>query len=81
MTPAEMRPGIPYIVTRGSGALGLHRGDLLTVRQDGALCRGASCWIAGWSGYSFAVEVDRGGVLERIAALRAEAEALVGLLD
>ena len=37
-------------------------------------------WVAGWRGYSFAVEVDRGGVLERVAALEAEAQELRRLL-
>lgn len=80
MTPAEMRPGLPYIVERGSGALGLRRGDLVSVREDGALCRGSACWIAGWSGYSFSVEVDRGGLLEKIAGLRKRADELEGML-
>jgi len=78
MTPSEMLPGIPYIVTRGSGALGLHRGDRIEVREDGALCRpGGVCWIGGWSGYSFSVEKDRAGILERAAEIRAGAAKMM----
>lgn len=81
MTPAEMQPGVPYLVTRGSGALGLRRGDRIEVREDDALCRpGGVCWIGGWSGYSFAVERDRAGIMERAAKLRAEAEKLEAML-
>lgn len=81
MTPAQMLPGIPYIVTRGSGALGLHRGDRIEVREDGALCRpGGVCWIGGWAGYSFGVELDRGGLLERVAKMRADADKLEAML-
>jgi hypothetical protein len=77
MTPAAMTPGIPYLVTRGSAALGLHRGDRIEVREDGALCRpGGLCWVAGWSGYSFTVEEDRAGIMERVADLRRRADLL-----
>lgn len=33
MTPAEMQPGVPYLVTRGSGALGIRRGDRIEVSE------------------------------------------------
>ncbi len=81
MTPSSMLHGIPYVVTRGSGALGLHRGDRIETREDGALCRpGGVCWIGGWAGYSFQVEIDRAGLLERVAMLRAEADKLEAML-
>jgi hypothetical protein len=81
MSPADMVPGVPYIVTRGSGALGLHKGERLEVREDGALSRpGGVCWLGGWRGYSFAVEIDRAGIMERVARMRADADALEGML-
>ena len=77
MTPSAMTPGIPYLVTRGSAALGLHRGDRIEVREDGALFTSkGGFYISGWSGYTFTVEEDRAGIMERVADLRRRADLL-----
>lgn len=77
MTTASMLPGVPYTVTRGSGALRLHKGQRVTVRTDGALTRSdGAVWTVGWSCYSFAVELDVAGIMERVAVLRRDADAL-----
>lgn len=82
MTTAEMLPGVPYLVTRGSGALGLHKGHSVTVQADGALTRSdGATWRTGWQGYSFAVEPDRAGIMERVAVLRRQADELERMLE
>lgn len=89
MTPAEMVPGIPYIVTKGSAWAELRRGDLvkwlgetdsgdtktLQVGRKNISHRWFSASIGSWE-----VEIDRAGIMEQVAKLRAEADKLEGML-
>lgn len=82
MTPAEMQPDIPYIVTRGSAALGLVRGDRVECRTDGALLNGKGGFYRdGWRQYQLSVDVDRGGIMERIAQLESQINTLKEMLE
>ena len=77
MNAAEMEPGIPYIVTRGSAALNLIAGHRVDVcPSTGALLMAGGLRCNDWRCYSFSVEEDPGGILEKAAQLRAEADAL-----
>lgn len=77
MNAAEMEPGIPYIVTRGSGALRLIAGHRVEVcRLTGALLSAGGLRCNDWRGYSFSVEEDRAGMLEKASRLIAEARDL-----
>lgn len=96
MTPAEMLTDIPYIVTRGSSWAELRRGDrvewvrdpnvvwssvdaysMLKVTRKATeyrwgLTRGEGAWQ---------VELDRAGIMERVAKLRKDADRLEAFLE
>ena len=77
MNSVTMEPGIPYLVTRGSAALRLVAGHRVEVcRLTGALLMAGGLRCNDWRGYSFSVEEDRAGCLEKAVQLRAEADAL-----
>lgn len=80
MTPAEMQVGIPYVVTRGSAALGLVRGDRVEMTSRGELVAGWKFFRYGWKGYLFAIEPDRAGILERITELEIQIKTLKEML-
>ena len=81
MTSAEMQAGIPYIVTRGSAALGLVRGDRVERRSDGALLTGRGGFYRdGWAEYQLSVEIDRAGIMERITELETQIGTLKDML-
>jgi hypothetical protein len=70
----------PYLVTRGSAALCLVRGDRVRVDSIGVLVQSTGVRRNDWRGYLLMVELDRGGCLEEIAVHEREAERLRGLL-
>lgn len=90
MTPAEMRPGVPYIVTKGAAWAELRKGDkvqwdapegvtgrtrVLRVTRKEITHRWFGASLGSWE-----VEIDRAGILERVARLRAEADELEAML-
>lgn len=89
MTPDEMVPGIPYIVTKGSAWAELRRGDLvkwvsksdtgctktLQVGRKNISYRWFSASIGSWE-----VEIDRTGIMEQVAKFRKEADKLEAML-
>jgi hypothetical protein len=95
MTPAAMLPGVPYIVTKGSAWAELRRGDrvqwvrdpsvlwssageygvLQVTRKDIYYMHGLTRNPGSWE-----VEIDRAGIMERVAVLRKQADKLEGLL-
>ena len=81
MTPAEMQPATPYIVTRGSAALGLVRGDRVEVTTRGELVAGWKFFRTGWNAYLFSIEPDRGGIMERIPELESQINTLKEMLE
>jgi hypothetical protein len=85
-----MVPGVPYIVTKGSSWAELRRGDrvkLLTRAESGCNCKTIQVmrkqvshrWFTSSLG-SWEVEIDRAGIMERVARMRADADALEGML-
>ena len=77
MNSISMTPGIPYIVTRGSAALRLVAGHRVEVcRLTGALLMAGGLRCNDWRGYSFSVEEDDAGILEKASRLIAEGKAL-----
>ena len=77
MNSISMTPGIPYLVTRGSAALRLVAGHRVEVcRLTGALLMAGGLRCNDWRCYSFSVELDRAGCLEKAVQLRTEADAL-----
>ena len=73
MNSAGMHANTPYIVTRGSAALRLVRGDRVQVCRDTDALTSArgGRWLV-WRGYAFSVELDRAGLLERAAQIERE---------
>ena len=77
-----MTPGIPYLVTRGSAALRLVAGHRVEVCQlTGALLMAGGLRCSDWRGYSFSVDLDRAGCLERAVLLRRQADALEAMVQ
>ena len=90
MTLADMVPGIPYIVTRGSAWAELRKGDrveLLSKSDAGCLAPTLKVlrnsvshrWFGSTIG-SWEVALDRAGIMERVAKLRTEADKLEEML-
>lgn len=93
MTPAQMEPGIPYIVTRGSSWAELRKGDRVEwAAPPGPLFEASGARTLrvtrkaveyrhfGQSAGSWEVEIDRGEILERVARLRRDADRLEAML-
>jgi len=79
MTAADMLIDTPYIVTHGSKALHLARGDRVRVDCLGVLEDSHGIRREHWRGYSLTVALDRAGLLEDIQHHEAEAARLRGL--
>lgn len=76
---ADMLIDTPYLVTHGSKALHLARGDRVRVDASGVLVQSTGLRRDHWRGYSLTVALDRAGLLEDIQHHEAEAARLRGL--
>lgn len=77
---ADMLTDTPYLVTHGSKALHLARGDRVRVDCLGVLKDQHGIRREHWRGYSLTVTLDRAGILEDIQHHEAEGARLRGLL-
>jgi len=77
---AEMLIDTPYLVTHGSRALHLARGDRVRVDCLGVLEDSHGIRRPDWRGYLLTVELDRAGLLEDIAAHEEEVVRLRAML-